>query len=320
MLDIFYKLQELSSVIMSRPLARYIWIDGELIPWSEAKVHVLTHALHYGTGVFEGIRAYPSGKDGLMVFRLQDHIERMIRSGRVYHLNVKYSVKELCNIVTEVVRKNEIRESSYIRPLVFVGDGGFGLNYRNHSIRLAIAAFPLKAYFEKDGVRVCISSWRRISEDSLPPSVKATGNYLNSAVAKMEAQNNGYDEAILLDKNGYVSEGTGENIFLVKEGTLITPSPSSSILEGVTRDTVITLARDSGIEVREVSVSRLDLCNCDEAFLTGTAAEVTPILGVDNIQIGEGTIGKVTSTLKKSFMNAVNGHDKRYRKWLTSVY
>jgi len=305
---------------MSRPLARYIWMDGELIPWKEAKVHVLTHALHYGTGVFEGIRAYPSGNKGLMIFRLQDHMERMIRSGRVYHLNVKYSVKELCNIVTEVLRKNEIHESAYIRPLIFVGDGGFGLNYKNHPIRLAIAAFPLQAYFEKDGVRVCISSWRRISENSLPPSVKATGNYLNSAVAKMEAQNNGYDEAILLHRNGYVSEGTGENIFLVKNGNLITPSISSSILEGVTRDTVITLARDNGIDVKESSVSRLDLYNCDEAFLTGTAAEVTPILGVDNIQIGKGSVGKVTSSLKKSFMNAVNGEEKRYRNWLTSVY
>lgn len=305
---------------MSKPLARYIWMDGEMVPWNEAKVHVLTHALHYGTGVFEGIRAYPSSNGGLIIFRLQDHIERMIRSGRVYHLNVKYSIKELCNIVIEVVRKNEIRESAYIRPLVFVGDGGFGLNYRNHPIRLVIAAFPLQAYFDKAGVKVCTSSWRRISENSLPPSVKATGNYLNSAVAKMEAQNNGYDEAIMLDINGYVSEGTGENIFLVKKGNLITPSPSSSILEGITRDTIITLAGDSGIEVRETSVSRLDLYNCDEAFLTGTAAEVTPILGVDNIQIGDGVVGKVTSTLKKLFMNVVNGQDKRYDKWLTSVY
>jgi len=305
---------------MSKPLARYIWMDGEMVPWKEAKVHVLTHALHYGTGVFEGIRVYPSSNGGLIIFRLQDHIERMIRSGRVYHLNVKYSVKELCNIVIEVVRKNEIRESAYIRPLVFVGDGGFGLNYRNHPIRIAIAAFPLQAYFDKAGVKVCTSSWRRISENSLPPSVKATGNYLNSAVAKMEAQNNGYDEAIMLDINGYVSEGTGENIFLVKKGNLITPSPSSSILEGITRDTIITLAGDSGIEVRETSVSRLDLYNCDEAFLTGTAAEVTPILGVDNIQIGEGVVGRVTSTLKKLFMNVVNGQDERYDKWLTSVY
>ncbi|MFQ6010706.1 MAG: branched-chain amino acid transaminase [Nitrososphaerales archaeon] len=305
---------------MSKPLGQYIWMDGEMMPWSEAKVHVLTHALHYGTGVFEGIRAYPSGKAGLMIFRLQDHIERMIRSGKVYHLNVKYSVKEISKIIIEVVRKNKIHESAYIRPLVYVGDGGFGLSYKDHPIRLAIAAFPLQAYFDKPGVKVCISSWRRISEESLPPSVKATGNYLNSAVAKMEAQNNGYDEAVMLDRNGFLSEGTGENLFLVKGGNLITPASSNSILEGVTRDTVITIAGDTGIGVKEMPVSRLDLYNCDEAFLTGTAAEITPILGVDNIKIGKGLIGKTTSALKKSFMNLVNGREKKYRKWLTPVY
>src|SRR6476660_985951 len=271
-----------------------VWFDGQYLKWEEAKVPIFVHALHYGTAVFEGIRAY-SSDDNLYIFRLRDHMQRLHKSANVYSFTTKFSVDELCNATVELIRKNAIRESCYIRPLTFVGLHGIDLNVtKNSPTHTTIIIFPFAKYFSGDGISVCISSWRRIDDDSMPPMAKASGNYLNSVLATQECRRNGYDESILLDYNGNVSEAPGENIFIVRRNKIYTPSLSDSILEGITRDTAIIIAHNLGYEVIERSINRSELYTADEIFVTGTAAEITPIISVDSHSIGNGMVGKIT--------------------------
>ncbi len=306
---------------MSLDDIKYVWMSGSLVPYAEAKVSILTHTLHYGTGVFEGIRAYP-GDDNVYVFRMREHFVRILNSAKVYQFNTKYTVEDLCEATIEVLRRNEIRGSAYIRPIIYVGSrpGGIELGYTGFPVEAAIIVFPFEAYFDKAALRVCVSQWRRISEQSLPPQAKACGNYLNSSLAKYEAKMNGFDEAILLDSNGSVSEGSGENIFIVRDGRLATPPTSSSILEGVTRESVTHIIEDLGLHLTERAVARAELYTCDELFFTGTAAGVTPVIEVDRRPVGNGEVGQITSSIRDEYDKAVYGKSKKYAHWLTPVY
>ncbi|MGC8849539.1 MAG: branched-chain amino acid transaminase [Candidatus Bathyarchaeia archaeon] len=297
----------------------YIWMDGEFVAWDEAKIHVLSHALHYGTGVFEGIRAYWNGSN-LLVFRLRDHIQRFINSMKIHWMNLPYGPEDLIEVILTLLKKNRLKTSSYIRPIAFRGLGEFGLNPMGSPVQCAIAAFPLGAYLKEKGVRVCTSVWRRIPDESMPSTAKTCGAYVTSTLAKGEALMRGFDEAILLDSRGFLSEGSGENIFLVIDGVIHTPSVSSSILQGITRKTVIEIAKDEGFQVIERDILRSELYACEEAFFTGTAAEITPILEADNRVIGDGSTGKVTSILRDILSKAALGKIGRYRKWTTPVY
>ncbi len=299
----------------------YIWMDGKFVKWSDAKVHVMTHCLHYGTGVFEGIRGY-STNGNVNVFRLEDHMKRLHDSAKIYMMDIGHSVKELCDVTVELIKKNNIKETCYIRPLVYRGFGEFGMNPAGSPVNTAIIAFPFGKYLDAEkGSKCCISSWRRIAPDTLPPESKACGNYINSILGKTEAIRNGYDEAIMLDMNGYVSEGSAENIFIMRRGTLLTPSRSSSILEGITRHSAMTIAKDDlGLEVIERTITRSELYICDEAFFTGTAAEITPITSVDGRVVGDGRTGTVTRDIQKRFFDIVEGRSKNYSHWLTLVY
>lgn len=296
-------------------------MDGKLIPWGEAKVHVLTHTLHYGLGVFEGIRCYKA-KRGPAVFRLQDHLQRLERSARMMGMKLPYNVEELREAVKLTIRENQIEEC-YIRPIAYYGYGVMGLSPEGAPVNVAIAVWPWGTYLGEEGlkrgVRAMISSWLRIDPRMLPPHSKTVANYTNSILAKLEALRGGYDEAILLNAQGFVAEGPGENIFIVKEGVLITPPLSSGALGGITRDSIIQIARDKGVEVREQNISRDELYGADEAFFTGTAAEVTPIREVDGRPIGEGKRGKLTAELQQTFFNVVRGKVPRYELWLDYV-
>ncbi|MDA4129114.1 MAG: branched-chain amino acid transaminase [Thaumarchaeota archaeon] len=296
-----------------------VWFDGEIIPSEEANVSVMTHALHYGTAVFEGIRAYFDAGE-LYVFRLEDHMRRLVDSARMLHIECQYSVPTLVSAVPSLLRGMGLRTSVYIRPILFVGVGGIQLDYRKHPKHLAIFAYPFSGYFRKSGLRVCISSWRRVSDESVVPRAKAASNYLNSSIATIEAKLAGYDEAILLDTHGHVSEGAGENVFLVKDGIVCTPPVYSSILEGITRDTVISLANDFGITVVERPIQRSELYTADELFFTGTATEVESILEVDGRKIGNGEPGRTTRQIRDLYMKVVKGRSSKYRRWLTKVY
>ncbi|HXS59340.1 MAG TPA: branched-chain amino acid transaminase [Candidatus Sulfopaludibacter sp.] len=300
--------------------ADFIWIDGEFKPWESVTVPITTHALHYGTSVFEGIRGYSNG-DNLYIFQLREHIQRLIRSAEAYSINSKYSVDEICNYVIELLRKNNIKQSCYIRPLLFVGLHGIDLNITKDSpTHLAIIVFPFSRYFSESGIRTCISSWRRINGNSTPPMAKAGGNYLNSVLATQECKRNGYDESILLDYNGNVSEAPGENIFVIRKNKIYTPSLSDSVLEGITRDATITIALNLGYEVIERSITRSELYSADEIFVTGTAAEITSVIGVDNHVIGNGLVGNITKQISDSYQNLVLSKIDQYKDWLTSVW
>ena len=296
-----------------------IWFNGEMVDWDKAQVHVLSHALHYGSGVFEGIRAYETPK-GPAIFRLTEHIERLMDSSKIYLMPVPYSVEQLVEATKEVVRVNKLK-SSYIRPIVFRGYGEMGLNPLNSPVDVAIATWSWGTYLGdegmKNGIKAMISSFRRIDPNSLPPAAKATGQYINSILAKLEAIYSNYEEAILLDSRGFVSEGSGENIFVVKNGVIHTPSTAASILEGITRDTVIELSAELGYEVVERDLVRSDLFLADEIFVTGTAAEITPIREVDKREIGRP--GPVTIALQEKFFAAVKGEDAKYEHWLEYV-
>jgi len=296
-------------------------MDGGFVRGSDAKVSVLSHALHYGTGVFEGIRAYHR-LDNVYVFRLREHMERLKDSSRIYFMDLKYSVDDLCSTTVELIARNEMRCNTYIRPIVFRGFGGIGLDPTKAPTHVAICPFKFESYFgsEKTGLDVCVSSWRRISDVSTPPMAKACGHYLNSVVARVEAKLNGYDEAILLDTSGFVSEGTGENIFIVKDGKLVTPPLSASILNGVTRDTVIKLASEMRIQLVERNIARAELYTCDEAFFTGTAVEIMPIFSIDKRKIGNGEVGTLTAEIKALFNKLIEGRVEKYNSWLTPVY
>ncbi len=298
--------------------ADYVWMDGRFVKWPEAKIHVMTHALHYGTGVFEGIRAYPSDGD-LLVFRLRDHMARLFNSATIYQLSCDFTAGELCDATLELLRRNKIQATAYIRPIIYSSHLDVRLDIPKGSSSVAICAFPMKKLFERAGLNACISSWRRIDDSSTPPLAKACGNYINSILAKSEASSNGFDDAILLDRNGLVSEGSGENIFIVRSGKLVTPPLTCSILPGITRETVMTVAQDSGIRVEERAVSRAELYASDEVFFTGTAAEIEPILTIDRRMISDGKAGPVTRKLIDLYGKIVRGKEPKYTHWVTSV-
>jgi branched-chain amino acid aminotransferase len=300
--------------------AEFIWFDGEFKPWNSVTVPITTHAIHYGTSVFEGIRGY-SNDENLFVFKLREHMQRLIQSAEVYSINSRFTLSEICSSTIELLKKNNIRKSCYIRPLLFVGLHGIDLNVtKNSPSHLAIIAFPFNRYFPETGIKTCISSWRRINENSTPPMAKAGGNYMNSVLATQECKRNGYDESILLDYQGNVSEAPGENIFLVRGNMIYTPPLSDSVLEGITRDTAITLARNLGYEVQERSITRTELYIADELFVTGTAAEITPIISVDNHMVGSGQVGEITKKISNYYQKVVMSQISEYREWLTPVW
>jgi branched-chain amino acid aminotransferase len=296
-----------------------IWMDGELVDWDDARIHVLTHTLHYGCGVFEGIRAYETAK-GPAVFRLTDHIERLFASAKIFLIDIPFTVEEIVEATKETVRVNGL-PSCYIRPIVYLGYGEMGLNPLPCQVNVSIAVWPWGAYLGDDGiahgVRMKVSSWQRHSPNALPPAAKGTGMYINSSMAKVEALNAGYDEAILLSPQGYVSECTGENLFIVDDGVLMTPPVAAGALEGITQDSVMTIARDFGYEVRQTNILRSDLYTCDEAFLTGTAAEVVPIRSVDDRDIGDP--GPITRKIQETYAATVRGQVESYGGWLEHV-
>lgn len=298
-----------------------IWMDGDLVDWADARVHVLSHALHYGSGVFEGIRCYET-KSGPAVWHLDEHIKRLFRSAKLYHLEIPYSAEALSEAVKDTIRTNGLA-ACYIRPLVLRGYGEMGVNPLNAPVNVVVAVWPWGAYLGEQaleqGVRVKISSWRRNDQNSLPAGAKATGQYINGVLAKVESLKAGYDEAIMLNQQGFITDGSGENVFVVRHGVLYTPPTSAGCLDGITRATVMTMAGDLGYEVREENLVRTDLYNADEAFFTGTAAEVTPIREVDDRTVGEGTRGPVTKEIQGTFFAATKGEMERYASWLTPV-
>ncbi|HEX5146531.1 MAG TPA: branched-chain amino acid transaminase [Conexibacter sp.] len=297
--------------------ADLIWMNGELVAWEDAKVHVLTHCLHYGTGVFEGERAYATDR-GPAIFRHREHIDRLFKSAELYYMPMPYTREEIRAATHELVARNEL-PSCYIRPLVFRGAGPMGLNPLDAPVEVVIAAWPWGAYLGDDalekGVRAKVSSWRRISSDSLIPHAKASGQYLNSVLAKIESHKAGYEEGILLDQHGFVSEGTGENIYVVRDGVVITPPQTAGILDGINRRSVIQIAADEGFELIERDIARAEMYLADEVFMTGTAAELTPIREIDDHVIGDGKRGPVTTQLQRVFEDALYGRDPRYAAW-----
>ena len=301
--------------------ASHIWSDGELVPWDDANVHFLSHVIHYGTGVFEGIRAYNT-PEGTAVFRLHDHMSRLVASARSYNIPMKWTAAEMEQACLDLLRETGL-ESAYIRPNVFFGGGSIGVNPAKNEVLTMMAAFPWGAYLGDDaaekGITTMVSSWRRISHTSLIPTAKGSGGYLNSVLAKQEALTSGYDEAILLNDSGSVSEGSGMNLFIVSQGVVLTPPVSAGILEGITRDTVMELLRGEGVEVREADLARGALYVGDEMFLTGTAAEVTPIRSVDGRLVGDGSRGPITTKAQELFTAAVAGKLDDYRHWLEFV-
>jgi branched-chain amino acid aminotransferase len=299
--------------------ADLIWLNGEFVAWEDAKVHVLTHALHYGTGVFEGIRAYET-PNGTAIFRNQDHLERLEKSAKLYYMEVPYSGERLREVTHELIARNGFK-SCYIRPLVWRGYGPMGLNPLDNPVEAMVAVWEWGAYLgeegKRNGVRARTSSYRRISSDSLIPHSKASGQYLNSVLAKIESVKAGYEEAILLDDKGYVCEGTGENVFVIKDGVIHTPGQADAILDGINRKSCIQIARDLGYEVIERNIARAELALADEVFLTGTAAELTPMREIDDIEIGPP--GPITREVQGVFEDALCGRDARYAHWLDLV-
>lgn len=298
-----------------------IWKNGKLIDWKDATVHVLTHGLHYGTGVFEGIRCYKTDR-GPAVFRLREHMERLQMSARAINMRLPFSVEELCTAAKETVRANRL-QACYIRPIAFYGVSGIGVNPIGYPVEVFIVTFEMGAYLGdegmRNGIRVHTSSWHRVSTGSVPATAKVCGDYLNSALAVMEAKLNGFDETIMLNDMHMVAEGSGENLFMVREGRLLTPPLSAGILPGITRDSVIKLATEMGYDVREQDIARSELYMADELFFTGTAAEVTPIREVDRRPVGDGRPGPVTRAIQAKFLEVVRGRDERYSSWLDPV-
>ena len=298
-----------------------IWMNGEFIPWEDAKVHVLSHGLHYGTGVFEGVRCYDT-QVGPAVFRNAEHVERLMRSAELYYMPVPFDAETLRQATLELIARNNLR-SCYIRPLIFRGYGQMGLNPLEAPVDVMIACWEWGAYLGEDskhrGVRAKVSSWRRIGGQSLIPQAKASGQYLNSVLAKIESVKSGYEEAILLDDDGFVCEGTGENIYIVRDGVIHTPGMHNSILEGIVRSSVLQIAGDLGFEVRERSVARAEMYVADEVFMSGTAAELVPVSEIDDHRIGSGSRGEVTAAIQGAFEDALYGRSERYREWLDPV-
>ncbi len=301
--------------------ADLIWHNGELVAWEDAKVHVLTHGLHYGTGVFEGIRCYDT-PHGPSIFRHQDHLDRLLKSAELYYMPIPYTLAELRSATHELIAANELREC-YIRPIAFRGYGQMGLFPLEAPVEVSIAVWPWGAYLgeegKRSGVRAKVASWRRISSDSLIPHAKASGQYLNSILAKIESHKAGYEEAILLDDHGYVCEGSGENIYVVRDGRVITPPQTAGILDGINRKSIMRIAGDLGIEVLERNLARAELYLADEVFLSGTAAELVPVREIDDHRVGAGEPGPVTRELQRVFDDALHGRDERYIEWLDTI-
>jgi branched-chain amino acid aminotransferase len=301
--------------------ADLIWMNGEFVAWEDAKIHVLTHGLHYGTGVFEGIRCYDT-EIGPAVFRHDDHYKRLARSAELYYMPMPYDLAALKAATHELIGRNALR-SCYIRPLAYRGYGQMGLNPLDAPVDVTIAVWEWGAYLgeegKRNGIRAKVSSWRRISPASLIPAAKASGQYLNSVLAKIESVKAGYEEAILLDDHDHVCEGSGENIFVVWEGRIITPPPAASILDGITRKSALQIARDLGIEVIERDIARAELYLADEVFMTGTAAELVPVREIDDHAVGTGEPGEITRAVQTAFEDALHGRDERYREWLDPV-
>ncbi len=304
-----------------KPFApKFVWFDGKIVRDEDAKVPVMTHAIHYGPSVFEGLRGYWNSKN-LNIFRLQDHIKRFRNSGKVYSISLRFTDKEIANAIIQICKKNNVKESCYIRPFYFVGKHGINLHVtENTPTHAAIVMFPFGELFNKNGIKVGISSWRRIHDISTPPLAKMGGNYLNSILATQESKRNGYDEAIMLDHLGNISEAPGENIFVVRDRKLLTPPPSSSALEGITKDSVVKIAEDLGYQIIEREIPRTEIYFADEVFLTGTAAEITPVISVDNKLVGDGKVGKITGDIRKIYSDITMGKNKKYSKWITPVY
>ncbi len=299
-----------------------IWVDGELVPWDDAQVHLLTHSLHYGLGAFEGIRCYKRADGKSYIFRLREHIDRLFDTCKMTLLKPQFSREQVMRACADVLKANNLAEG-YLRPVVFLGEGAMGIYAPDNPVRTTVIAWKWGAYLGeealKNGIRAKISSFARHHVNVSLAKAKMMGQYTNSVLAKREAKFGGYDEAILLDASGYVSEGSGENIFLVKKGELLTPDLSSSILEGITRGSIITLARDLGLTVRECRITRDQLWLADEAFFTGTAAEITPIREVDNRPIGEGVVGPITKKLQAKFFDVARGSDNSHSEWLSPI-
>jgi len=298
-----------------------IWMNGKLVPFKDAKVHVLTHALHYSTAIFEGIRCYNTPK-GSMIFRLTEHVDRLFKSAKMYSMKLPYSKNEISKAIIETVRASKLKEC-YIRPIAYYGYGVLGLTPTPNKIDLAIACWEWKlgesSAGKIHGARCKVSSWLRIDSRSQPMQAKAASNYANAALARVEALKDGYDEAIMLNYNGKVSEGSAENIFLVSNGKISTPPLNAGILDGITRDSVIKIAKADEISITETNIDREDLYVADEVFMTGTAAEVKSVTEIDNITIGDGKPGKITRKLQNAFLSAAMGKDKRFAKWITPI-
>jgi branched-chain amino acid aminotransferase len=301
--------------------ARWIWMNGSIVPWSDATLHVSAHTLHYGSGVFEGIRCYDT-VDGPAVFRLREHLERLVDSAKFYQIEIPYGLEELEDAICELVRRNEFRDC-YIRPLCYHGSRTLHLNPRGCPIEVAILAWPwdpfLSSGSEQKGVGICVSPWRKFDSQMMPATAKACGQYINSILAVQDAQRRGYDEALLLDANNHIAEGAGENLFLVRGGCLLTNDAHDSILLGITRDAVIEIASGMGIEVKIGSLTLDDLLTADEAFFTGTAVEVAAIDELEGKKIGRAVPGPVTKRIQKAFSAATAGRDKNYSRWLHPV-
>ncbi|MEO7775190.1 MAG: branched-chain amino acid transaminase [Steroidobacteraceae bacterium] len=308
---------------MPIPATKYIWFNGKLVPWDKAQVHVLTHALHYGSSVFEGLRAYETPK-GVAIFRLKDHTRRLFDSAKIYRIALPYTADQINDACKQIVASNGLTKGAYLRPVAFRGYGEIGVAPKiDPPVDVAIAGWEWGKYLGKEseehGVDVCVSSWQRVAPNTLPAMAKAGGNYLSSQLISYEAKRLGFAEGIGLSPDGTVSEGAGENLFLVKDGVLLTPGLSHSVLSGITRDTIMKLARERGIEVREASIPREMLYLCDELFMTGTAAEVTPVRSVDRLTVGDGKRGPVTELLQADFFGLFNGNTGDRYDWLDYV-
>ncbi|MBV1910986.1 MAG: branched-chain amino acid transaminase [Kangiellaceae bacterium] len=299
-----------------------IWFNGEFVAWKDATVHVMSHALHYGSSVFEGIRAYDTHK-GTCIFRLEEHIDRLFDSAKIYRMNIDYDKAQIIQACKDAVKVNDLK-SAYLRPLIFLGEVGMGLRPPLDAVcDIIIAAFPWDAYLGEEaiehGVEVGVSSWNRLAPNTMPTAAKAGGNYLSSQLISTEAARHGYAEGIALDVNNFVSEGAGQNVFLVRKNIIYTPPGTASILQGLTRDAVITLARDLGLEVREETITREALYLAEEVFMTGTATEVVPVKSVDAIQVGEGSRGPITEKIQSAFFGLFDGSTEDKYGWLESV-
>lgn len=286
----------------------------------KAKVPVTTHAIHYGTSIFEGIRAYWNGEN-LYIFRLDEHLKRFRNSGEFYSISLNFTYDEIKNVIINLCKKNKMKKSCYIRPFYFIGEYGINLHVTKEApTSVAIFTFPFGDLFNKNGITACITSWRKFSDMSTPPLAKMGGNYLNSILATQEAKRNGFDEAILLDQNNNISEAPGENVFIVRDDKIITPPLHSSVLEGLTRDAIITIAKDLGLKIIEREITRGETYIAEEIFLTGTAAEITPVIKIDHKKIGNGKVGKTTKLLMSKYNDIVMNRDTKYSQWLTQVY